>query len=594
MTVTVSAEDETSGVEHFTYSYRKDSGVSSVNAELIDAAIQKANIVQNGNTFTASFRIPQQALENLNQFNGTVDFCAYDQAANSSAKADDKRIVVDNIKPTADVTFSDPVREAGNISYYAGDILATVVIHEANFDASDVAVSVTRDGAPAAVTPVWQDDGVDTHTGTFTLQEDGDYIVSVSYTDASSNEMEPYTSNQLTIDTTAPTVSVSNVKMNSANKDEVYGFTITASDTNFDMANFKPVLTALIQNAQGKYVTETIDLGTMRTSEAGSTYSYSVSNLDADAVYKLVCTVSDMAGNEYSRILLNEDHEEYETVRFSINRNGSAYAVDEAVETLVEQYYVYGVTDDIQIEETNVDPIEAYTVKMNGESLTEGSDYTTTLTANEGEWCKRTYTIKKELFDAEGEYNVVVESTDKTNTTAYSDVKNLNVSFVVDQTPPVLTVSGLAENGRYQVQEQTVTVIPTDDGGKLESFQAVVLDADGNLSRDENGEDNSVRFDMSGEEFEEYLKENNGTVTFTIPEGLEQQVLLVCNDMSLHTDGTTNECNEKFTKVTVSQSGWVIFYANKPLLYSMIAGIVLLIAAAGGIIVLVRRKNKRV
>lgn len=284
----------------------------------------------------------------------------------------------------------------------------------------------------------------------------------------------------------------------------------------------------------------------------------------------------------------------YETVRFSINRNGSAYAVDEAVETLVEQYYVYGVTDDIQIEETNVDPIEAYTVKMNGESLTEGSDYTTTLTANEGEWCKRTYTIKKELFDAEGEYNVVVESTDKTNTTAYSDVKNLNVSFVVDQTPPVLTVSGLAENGRYQVQEQTVTVIPTDDGGKLESFQAVVLDADGNLSRDENGEDNSVRFDMSGEEFEEYLKENNGTVTFTIPEGLEQQVLLVCNDMSLHTDGTTNECNEKFTKVTVSQSGWVIFYANKPLLYSMIAGIVLLIAAAGGIIVLVRRKNKRV
>lgn len=214
-----------------------------------------------------------------------MDFCAYDQAANSSAKADDKRIVVDNIKPTADVTFSDPVREAGNISYYAGDILATVVIHEANFDASDVAVSVTRDGAPAAVTPVWQDDGVDTHTGTFTLQEDGDYIVSVSYTDASSNEMEPYTSNQLTIDTTAPTVSVSNVKMNSANKDEVYGFTITASDTNFDMANFKPVLTALIQNAQGKYVTETIDLGTMRTSEAGSTYSYSVSNLDADAVY---------------------------------------------------------------------------------------------------------------------------------------------------------------------------------------------------------------------------------------------------------------------------------------------------------------------
>lgn len=593
VTVTVTAEDATSGIEHFTYSYRKDSGVISVNAELIDAAIQKADVTQNGNTFTASFKIPEQVLGNGNQFNGTVDFTAYDYAANDSKRADDKRIVVDNIKPVADVTFSDPVREANNISYYAGDITATVVIHEANFYAEDVVVAVSRDGAPVAVTPSWTDEGTDIHTGTFTLHEDGDYMVTIDYTDTSSNEMDQYVSNQLTIDTQAPTVSVSNVKMNSANKDETYSFTITANDTNFDSGSFHPILTALIQNAQGYYTTETIELGAVRMSEAGKTYSYSVGNLDADAVYKLVCTVSDMAGNEYSKILLSEDSTEYDTVRFSINRNGSTYAIDEKVETLVDQYYVYSVNDDIIIEEINVDPVENYAVKMNGENLTEGSDYTTTLSANEDEWSKRTYTVKKELFDEEGEYNIVVESIDKTETTAYSDVKNLNVSFVVDQTAPVLTVSGLEESGRYRVQEQTVTVIPTDDGGKLNAFQAVVLDANGNPSSDAAGEDDSVRFEMSGEEFETYLEENNGTITFTVPEGLERQVLLVCNDMALHTDGTTNECRENFTKVTVSQSGWIIFYANKTLFYSMIVGIAIVILAAGSVIVLIIRKRKR-
>lgn len=593
MTVTVTAEDATSGIEHFTYSYRKDSGVSSVNAELIDAAIQKADVTQNGNTFTASFKIPEQVLGNGNQFNGTVDFIAYDYAANDSKQADAKRIVVDNIKPVADVTFSDPVREANHISYYAGDVIATVVIHEANFYAEDVVVAVSRDGAPVAVTPSWTDEGTDIHTGTFTLHEDGDYLVTIDYTDTSSNEMDQYVSNQLTIDTEAPTVSVSNVKMNSANKDETYSFTITANDTNFDSGSFHPILTALVQNAQGYYTTETIELGAVRMSEAGKTYSYSIGNLDADAVYKLVCTVSDMAGNEYSKILLSEDNTEYDTVRFSINRNGSTFAIDEKVETLVDQYYVYSVNDDIVIEEINVDPVENYAVKMNGENLTEGSDYTTTLSANEDEWSKRTYVVKKELFDAEGEYNIVVESTDKTETTAYSDVKNVNVSFVVDQTAPVLTVSGLEESGRYQVQEQTVTVIPTDDGGKLNAFQAVVLEANGNPSSDAAGEDDSVRFEMSGEEFEKYLEENNGTITFTVPEGLEKQVLLVCNDMALHTDGTTNECRENFTKVTVSQSGWIIFYANKPLFYSMIAGIVVMILAAGSVIVLITRKRKR-
>ncbi len=288
-----------------------------------------------------------------------------------------------------------------------------------------------------------------------------------------------------------------------------------------------------------------------------------------------------MSENAYSKIVLS-DGEEYETVKFSINRDGSTFAVNEGTDKLVDQYYVHSVNEDVIIEEVNVDPIENYVVKLNGQTLSEGKDYTTTITANDGEWSKRTYTVKKDLFENEGEYSIIVESKDKADTTAFSDVKNLKIAFVVDQTAPVLTISGLEEGGRYQIDEQTVTVIPTDDGGKLNNFKAILLNS--------NGEEIGVRFEMSGDELIRYLEENDGKITFTVPEGLENQVRILCNDCAVNAEGNTNTYDQTFKKVTVSQSGWVIFYANKPLFYGSIAGVILLV---GGIIFLIVYKKRK-
>ena len=581
MEVTITADDITTGIYHFKYSYIKSEGVSDVNAELIDEAIAAAEITYSGATATAKFSIPKLVLKNDNQFNGTVKFTAYDRSENNTDMADEERIVVDNIKPTSKITFNEPVQNVNNISYYAGDINATIVITEANFYSEDVNVTVTKDGANYPVTVQWKDDSVDVHTGTFTLTEDGDYIVTIKYADRSTNEMETYESNRLTIDTKAPSVSVSNIKNNSANKDEKYGFTITANDINIDMNSIKPVLTAVVREEDGSYATKTISLGDIKTVEAGKTYSFTVDNLEADAVYTLVCALKDMSGNEYSKISLS-DGKEYETVKFSINRDGSTFTVNEATFKLLTQYYVYSVDSDVVIEEINVDPIENYVVKLNGEPLTEGKDYTTTITEKDGEWSKRTYVVKKSLFENEGEYNVIVESIDKAETTAFSDVKNLKVAFVVDQTAPVLTISGLEEGGRYQIDEQTVTVIPTDDGGKLNSFKAILLDSD--------GKELEVRFEKSGNDLIKYLEENDGKITFTVPEGLENQVRIICDDCAVNADGKTNAYDQTFTKVTVSQSGWVIYYANKPLFYGSIAGVILL---AGGIIFLIVYKKRK-
>jgi len=587
MTVTITGKDSISGIKKFTYSYLNEVGVSSVNASGT-GEIEAKNIQQDGLSFTATFTIPKEALNAKNQFNGTIEFTAIDVLENSTKQKEKKRIVVDNIAPTAQISYNDPVKNANGISYYADDINGTIVINEANFYSQDLQLTVTKDGVVVPVAIKWVDNSVDVHTGTFTLHEDGDYIVKIDYADRSTNKISTYTSNELTVDTVKPSVSVSNIKMNSANKDETYGFTITANDINFDASTFKPVLQAVVRGEDGSYTTKTISLGDMAGTQDGQTYTYTVQNLEEDGIYTLTCAVKDMSDNAYASIRL-ADGREYETVQFSINRDGSTFGINEYTEEVINQYYIYSIDKDIVLVEINADPITNYSVIVNGKVL-ENGEYTTDMTGGNGEWYKRTYTIPKAMFEAEGEYNIVVRSTDKAETEAYSDVKNIKVAFVVDQTAPILTISGLDTEGRYQTNEQTVTVIPTDDGGRLYSFKAIVYDNDGNPLKDENGKDISVRFEMEGEELLKYLEEHDGKITFTVPEGYQNNVQIICTDCAKNSEGATNTFDETFEKVTVSASQIVIFYANKPLFYGTVAGLVAIIS---GITFVVYKKRKK-
>lgn len=589
VTVTISAEDNTSGVEHFVYSYRKASGVSSVNAELIDAALANSQITKNGSKFTSSFTIPRSALGNSNQFNGTTDFVAHDTATNTTDLKDSSRTVVDNISPTASVTYNKPVQEVNGISYYSGKIDVTVQINEANFYAEDVQISVAKDGANGnATTASWSNNSTDVHTGTFSLSEDGDYIITINYTDRSTNKMETYTSKQLTIDTKHPTIHVSNIKANSANKDETYGFTITATDTadNFTSKEFKPVLEAVTRSENGSYEKKEIPLGDVNTNKNNQEYSITVENLEEDGIYTLTCSAKDLANNEYKKFTL-DDEKEYESVSFSINRNGSTFLINKDAENLINQYYVYDVNEDLVISEINTDPVENYTVKLNGKELEEDTEYTTETSSPEDEWSVRKYTIDKDLFDAEGEYNIVVESVDKTETSAYSDVKGLNLSWVVDQTAPIVAVSGLENDGRYKTKEQVVTAIPTDDGGKLKSFKVVVSDK----NKKNSSKSGTTLVDLTGDKLEKYLDENDGKVTFKVPEGYQENVRIICTDYAAHkNESETNTYDKVFSKVTVSPSNVVIFYANKPLFYGSIAGVIVVLG--GGIIFFIWRRRR--
>ena len=590
VTVTISAEDATSPISRFVYSYQKAAGVSGVNAELLNQAIQEASITRSGRVNTATFTVPRDVLGPTNQFNGTVGFTAYDRSDNHAELQDTVRLIVDNISPTGTVTFNEPVKKDKDIAYYSGDIEVKINITEANFYSGDVAVAVTKNGANYPVTVKWTDQSTDIHTGELTLSEEGDYFLTVSYADRSKNAMAAYRSGQLTIDKTAPTLSVSSVRNNSANKDAPYFFVITANDLNLDPDSFKPSLKLVRMSEDGKFETVMVDLGERRTVEEGKTYAYSVANLPDDGLYTLSCEVEDMSGHRCAAVTL-EDGQSYDKVRFSINRRGSVFALgSDYEEYLLDQYYVYAIIRDVEIDEVNVDPVEDFKVTVNGVEIREGAGLTSVQTSKEGEWSKRSYVLDKSLFSEEGEYAIVIESIDKTGTKAYSDVKSLGFGFVVDQTPPALTISGLESGGRYRTDEQTVTLIPTDDGGRLRSLQVLVLDSDGEPLRGEDGSDISERFAMEGEELLSYLSANGGVVSFTVPSGYHNQVRIVCNDCAANDQGLTNEYNETFDKLTVSQNGMVIFFANKPLFFGSIGGV---LALAGATVAVVVSKKKK-
>ena len=583
VTVTISAEDDIAGIDRFDYSYILNEHVSAVNAELLDQVIVE-DIKQEGNVFTAEFKIPESVLVNTNQFNGYVEFAATDRSGwktvHNEIEGEEKRaLIVDNINPTSDITYNEPVRVKNDVAYYDGEIDAIISITEANFFAQDVNVYVTKDGARYPVQVAWHSNNVNNHVGNFTLTEDGDYVVQVVYADRSTNAMATYTSQQLTIDTKAPAIGVTKVVNDSANTDSVYSFEITASDINFDTDAFHPALTALVRNEDGSFVEKKIDLGAMKVLEEGNTYSFLVENLEEDAIYFLTCTVTDLSGNTSNQMLL-EDGKHYTTVRFSINRNGSTFLLSEYTRQLVNDFYNRNVIEDLVIIEINADVLDEHKITLNGKDLTEGTDYTVKSEGGNGKWMQYTYTVNKSLFEAEGEYQLVVSSKDKAGNYAFSDVKDATIGFVVDRTAPVVSVVGMANDGRYQTEIQTVTLIPTDDGGALNYLLVRLVD--------EDGQPLQTLIELTGEELINALENGDGRLTFELGEGLYQNVQIICEDSAVSEEGP-NVYDETFKNLSVSTSGFMIFWANKPLRWGVIGGSSTLLAL---IIFLVTKKKR--
>ena len=523
----------------------------------------------------------------------TFDISHTDEAGNDNEPVNygeslaPQAFTIDKTLPTFTVTYDN--NEALNGNYYKAQRIATIVVTEHNFETSrvNITLAATDNGAAAAlpVVSAWTSVG-DVHTATITYAEDALYTFDFDYNDKAGNATADIEEQMFFVDKTNPAVSITKIVDQSANNDEgKIGFVVTATDTNFDV--FAPVLTAI--NIKGERTRLTIGA----TADITNGKSYIVDNIEDDGIYQITCTVVDKAGNAYSEVTLQRENGSTYVARrsgndvlveFTVNRNGSVYrALDYAVD-LVKKYYVQNVTDDVVVEEINADVLESYKVTVNGKELTKDTDYRVEETGGNSQWKKYTYTIMKQLFAEEGEYKIVISSKDKAQNDAFSDVKGVELGFVVDRTAPIVTVTGMARNGRYRTETQTVTLVPTDDGGALKTLIVRLVNKDGVLLEE--------KINLSGDALMKALEEGAGKIEFVINKGMYQNIQIICNDCAVDEKGETNTYDETVKDVTVTPNYFLLFWANRPLRWGSIAGVILLTAAIILVVVLKNRKKE--
>lgn len=498
---------------------------------------------------------------------------------------------IDKTAPVISVAYDN--NDFANENYYKADRTATISILEHNFDASRVVATITAtDNGQSVAAPTisgWSKSG-DTYTATVNYSADALYTFDIVYSDKAQNQSADFAQQSFYVDKTMPQMSITEIVDQSANNKDQIGFVITATDTNFDV--FEPILTAVVKTENG-FVTQELNIASVSDITNGRVYT--ISNIDADGIYRITCTLVDKAGNAYTEVTLHradgtpyvENRSAEDTLlTFSVNRNGSVFEVNEETQTVLDNYYVYDVTEDVVIVEVNANRLTTNRVTLNGKELVEGTDYVVTTEGGNGAWYKYIYTLNKELFVEEGEYTIVVSSIDEAENSAFSDVKSTKVAFVVDRTAPMVAVSGIeVEDGRTYVIDGTakqITLIPTDDGGAVKSIAVNYIDKEGNSK--------PLYDEISGEKLEEALSAGNGQLTFELGLGEYETIQILCSDCSIREDGSTGVTEILIKDVIITNSEIVAIWNDYK--YPIIVAIVALIAIPTGIVFFRKKKAK--
>ena len=267
--------------------------------------------------------------------------------------------------------------------------------------------------------------------------------------------------------------------------------------------------------------------------------------------------IKDKAGNETEK-----------EVMFSVNRFGSNYIFSETTEKFLDDVYA-NKPKDLVVTEVNVDSLVfngiSYGLDGTKKELKPGSDYTVKQSGGEGSWKEYTYTIKKENFEKEGRYSVTIDSEDKATNKMNNKVKECNIDFVIDKTPPTVVITGIEESS-YRADEREMT-INLSDNTAVKSVDVII---DGR----------SVATYAQKE-----IEKAGGKISYMIEGASEpQKIEAAALDMA------GNETTSEMHKVLVTSSVWIQYINNTPLLIGSILGIVLV---AGGLIwFFVIRKKK--
>lgn len=488
----------------------------------------------------------------------TVSYNCYDLAGNRSNTEDLQEFTVDKTVPSIQVAYDN--RDAQNGKYYKAARTATVTVTEHNFDPAQITVDVTASAGGVPKIGGWSGSG-DTHTAKISFSHDADYTFSVSGVDLAGNSSAKAQRESYTVDLTAPEITFSGVKDKSANNGTVAPV-VRIRDTNFAADQAEVTLTGAERGAQ-----KVDQMASFSSDASGMTVSFKDFAGGMDDIYTLACRSVDKAGNESMA-----------AIRFSVNRDGSAYEISEDTQELVDKGYT-NRPQDITVTEVNADELAlvelSYSLDGKVVTLKEGTDYTVEKSGGEDQWKQYIYRIRQACFEAEGAYVVNIYSEDAAHNVTTNKSKTKTLAFTVDKTAPTMVVANLADGGRYSEETHAFTLNVKDN---------ILLDY--------------VETYLNGERIHTYrgdeLEASGGEIHMDISSSNQYQTIALAScdkagNISREVyDPETNEPAEASYRVLVTANRLVQFVNNRPLFI----GSILLAAAAICLIVLLLRKMR--
>ena len=473
-----------------------------------------------------------------------------DLAGNPAKAVTVDEFVIDRTVPIIYVTFDN--ESAQNGKYYKDPRTATIRIQEHNFRESEV--SITPDSVGQRRSGFGG--GGDDHSATIDFSQDGEYAFVVKYTDLAGNPAKEFPIEEFVIDRTKPVVK----------------FVVPSKNDSIFQGDIAPEIEYSDANINRGHAT--INLKGMKKSNAlevaedsfdGTKGVVRFENLkkvrENDDIYTATAVVTDFAGNE-----------EAVTITFSVNRFGSTYDYnsDEATGKLVEDYFT-NAAGDVILREVNVNQLteKKVTLYQDGENrvLKEGEDYTVEERIVNGHY-EYIYTIKKENFVDEHNYNIVVTSKDKAgNTNSNSSVKGeeggneVPLRFAVDQTEPKFEVAGAdISKKKFRESQITLDIRPVDNMNAVAKVRIRVLDKNGNVIGNNN-------FELEGKELADFLEEHDGKYTLTVDQNTGMQTIEM-----VVTDAAGNEHKETYD-VLVTPNLFYQYINTPPAVAGTVAGV---------------------
>ncbi len=536
------------------------------------------------------------------------------------------QFVIDKTLPTISVSYDN--NNAQNEKYFKAHRTATITIVEHNFDVNRVNITQSSALAGNAITnPAvsWVSNG-DTHTGTIQYNADGDYTFDITMTDKAGNKESgvnygnSVAAKEFTVDTTyAKIVEVEGIENEGILKDKAT-ISISINDINLESYSVKLTRSRVLVSGESD---NKADVDRENVKDSSAQYEKDVDVTDAkqyrfvtnasgsdnakveisipktdengvknDGVYTLTIKAKDKAGNEYDT--------DANVIKFLVNRFGSVFTYSEDLYNLITKdggytrkvtsekltIYEYNATA-IAIESENVEIIANNDSKM----LERGTDYTFAKDSqqNETSWNKYAYTVKPDNFKKDGVYTIRISSKDAASITSQTvDYDICSATFRVDSTPPEITSVtyspevervgekvGLAKNNELEV---SFTVEDLIGLAKVEVFI--------------NEED------KASYTYKDFKDENtSGIKTFLLKEkGIGAQTFKIkATDKAGNVMDTSKDDDYQpgyvfFDHITVSANAFVQFYANQPLFWGTIGGVVVV---AGGIWFIIAAKRKK-